>query len=206
MTESDNSVSSGNAAKIEIRQIRKITDRRFLNLYEMQYADKTGRVRNWVYASRQDPPKAETGAFDTIDAVIIVAYHEQREALVLIREFRMPLADFQYGFPAGLVDAGESVETCARRELAEETGLTVTGVRRVSPPIYSSSGLTDESIVMAYVSCTGAPSAANTGSAEDIETLFVSPESAGRLCEQSSEKVDVKTWLVLSHFSESRQI
>ena len=206
MTDLENCASGKNATKIEIKQIRKITDRRFLNLYEMQYADKTGRVRNWVYASRQDPPKAETGAFDTIDAVIIVAYHEQQGALVLIREFRMPLADFQYGFPAGLVDAGESIDSCARRELAEETGLTVTDVIRVTPPIYSTSGLTDESIAMAYVHCTGEPSAANTGSAEDIETLFVSPESAGQLCAQSSQKFDVKTWLVMSHFAETGHI
>ncbi len=192
--------------KIKIRDIRKITDRRFVNLYEMRYRDRAGTEKAWVYASRQDPPRAGSGDFDLPDAVIVVAFHTERQQLVVIREFRVPLADYQYGLPAGLVDAGESAEECARREFAEETGLHISRLHRISPIIYSSSGMTDESVVMAYADCTGEPSNKNAGSTEDIETVFVSREEARHLCDRSDIKFDVKTWLVLSTFAQTGRV
>ena len=189
--------------KIRILEVGRLTDKKFVNLYEMTYLDKNGRKKTWSYASRSNPPKAVTRGFDAPDAVVIVAFHEQYEKLALIREFRIPLADFQYGFPAGLVDEKEGVEDCAKRELYEETGLRVTRVRRVGPPIYSSSGMTDESVAMVYVDCTGEPSDHMTGSAEDIETVFVSAKEAGQLCARHDIKFDLKTWLVLDAFAAS---
>lgn len=42
--------------------------------------------------------------------------------LVMERQYRYPLGRVLLEFPAGKLDAGESVWDCARRELAEETG------------------------------------------------------------------------------------
>jgi ADP-ribose pyrophosphatase len=187
--------------KIRILGQSALTDRRFVNLFEIRYSDKNGNERRWDFASRQIPPKIESGAFDIVDAVIIVAWHVPSGKLVVIREFRMPLNDYQYGFPAGLVDPGESPAQSAVRELDEETGLKATGIRRRSPPIYVSSGLTDESIVMVYLDCEGQPSDSNTGSAEDIETVFLSPKEAADLCADPDLKVDLKTWLVMDKFA-----
>lgn len=189
--------------KIEIKGIEKITDRRFVNLFEMRYLDRQGNEKQWVYASRNDPAKAITGGFDLPDAVIIAAYHTEHRKLVIIKEFRLPIAGDLYGLPAGLIDPGEDIETCTRRELYEETGLELTQIRRISPVIYSSSGMTDESVVMVYADCIGEPSNRNAGSTEDIETVLVSREEAGRLCSRTDLKFDVKTWLVLNAFAES---
>lgn len=191
---------------MKIKSVRKITDKSHLNLFDITYADTSGREKCWRVASRRDGLKCVSGKFEIPDAVVIVPYHLEKQKLVIIREFRVPLGDFQYGFPAGLVDPGESVETSARRELAEETGLSVTRIRRVSPPIYSSSGMTDESIVMVYADCSGEPSRAGNESSEDIETLFVSPEDAGAICNNLQIKCDVKTWLVLSFYAETGKI
>ena len=46
--------------------------------------------------------------------------------VVLERQYRYPLGQVMIEFPAGKLDAGESVATCAQRELLEETGYTAT--------------------------------------------------------------------------------
>jgi 8-oxo-dGTP diphosphatase len=57
-----------------------------------------------------------------LPAVSIAILHEG--AFLLVRRGREPSKGF-YAFPGGRVDAGESDEDAVRRELAEETGLTV---------------------------------------------------------------------------------
>ena len=55
-------------------------------------------------------------------AVAVIAFNEKQEIL-LIRQYRRPVGTFLWELPAGLRDvAGESPELAVRRELAEETG------------------------------------------------------------------------------------
>jgi ADP-ribose pyrophosphatase len=175
-------------------------------MFEIKYQDTEGRNRVWCFASRNDPPQCVPNVPAAPDAVVIVPFHAGKNRLVIIREFRVPLGDYQYGFPAGLVEKGESVETSAVRELREETGLTVTKWLKTSPPVYSSSGMTDESIAMAYVECSGEPSCQGNTASEDIETLMVTPEEAAVLCRNETIKFDVKTWLVLSIYGATGKI
>ncbi len=175
-------------------------------MYEIVYEDTAGREKRWSFASRRDPPRCVSGKFDLPDAVVIVGLHADARKLTIIREFRVPLGDYQYGFPAGLVDPGETVETSARRELQEETGLLVTRILRISPPVYSSSGMTDESVAMVYVECTGTLSAQGSTDSEDITPLLVDPRQAADLCADPGTKMDVKTWLVLSRFADTGSV
>ncbi len=46
--------------------------------------------------------------------------------VVLERQYRYPVGQVMIEFPAGKLDPGESVATCAQRELLEETGYTAT--------------------------------------------------------------------------------
>lgn len=46
--------------------------------------------------------------------------------VVLERQFRYPVAQVMVEFPAGKLDAGESIQQCAQRELLEETGYSAT--------------------------------------------------------------------------------
>ena len=110
---------------MKICRAEKITDFKHLNLVSVAYRDRFDSEKNWIYASRNNPVRP--------DAVVVVPFHVIEDKLVLIREFRVPLRGFQYGFPAGLVDAGEDVETAGTRELFEETGLSVTRMLRQSP-------------------------------------------------------------------------
>jgi len=191
---------------LEIIDSKKVTDFRHLNFFEIDYRDRHGKRRTWQIVSRQAEPKCRTGAFSVPDAVVIVPYHRAKDRLVVIREFRVALGDYQYGFPAGLVDEGEGIATATARELREETGLKMTRLLKSSPPVFSSSGLTDEAIVMVYVECEGEPNNHHNESSEDIQTLFVSPAEAADLCRNSTLKIDVKTWLVLTAFAENHAL
>ena len=186
---------------MEIVGYEKITGRRWLNLYELVYTDKSGRKRSWQIATRKPEPKAVTGRFEQPDAVIIVALHARQTKLVVTKEYRVPLADYEYGFPAGLVDAGENVEEAAPRELAEETGLQVTREKAIGPPVYSSAGMTDESISMVYVECDGIPSSAGNQGTEVIEVLLVSAAEAEALSRDTTLKFDAKAWLAMKYFA-----
>ena len=65
--------------------------------------------------------------------------------VLLIRQFRHAAEAFIWEVPAGRLDPGESPETCARRELEEETGMRASAVERLTT-IYTTPGFTDERI------------------------------------------------------------
>ncbi len=186
---------------MEIGKIDKITDNAHLNLFQIGYLDRVGNKKKWQIASRLAHPKCATGKFDIPDAVVIVPFHQKKNKLVIIKEFRVPLGGYQYGFPAGLVDQGETLEEASRRELKEETGLTLGHVNHISPPLYSSSGMTDESISMVFAECDGEPSDRLNESSEDITVIFVSPTEIRQMINRPDLKFDVKTWLVLAAYA-----
>jgi ADP-ribose pyrophosphatase len=65
--------------------------------------------------------------------------------VVLIRQFRHAADGYIWEVPAGRLDAGESPETCARRELEEETGMRAERLERLTT-IHTTPGFTDERI------------------------------------------------------------
>ena len=186
---------------MKIKEAIKLAHSKWLNLFDIQWVDKTGNDRSWQIVTRAKEPKCITGKFEPADAVVIVAYHTGYDKLVVTREFRVPLGDYEYGFPAGLIEEGESIEQATRRELTEETGLTVTRFSKISPPVYTTTGISDESVVMVYVECSGEPTSRFNTKSELIEVILTSPEEAEILCSMKDLKFDAKAWLVVSNFA-----
>jgi ADP-ribose pyrophosphatase len=195
------SIKASAKKSMTIKKAVRLTDLKWLNLFSIEVVDVVGNNRKWQLASRRKEPKCTTGGFDTPDAVVIVPFHIGRGKIVITREYRVALAGDEYGFPAGLVDDGETVEAAARRELQEETGLTITRFLTIGPPVYSSAGMTDESVAMVYVECDGEPSAAGNEGIEQIEVILASGAEVGRLCADPELKFDAKAWLVLTAFA-----
>lgn len=83
------------------------------------YNSADNKTRDWESATRLTRPKGSE-----IDGVGIVAILEKSGGpeILLQKQFRPPIDKVCIEVPAGLVDAGEDAETCAVRELKEETG------------------------------------------------------------------------------------
>ncbi len=191
---------------MDILALKKETNFAHLNLFSMRYRDTLDKEKSWVFASRSENPRPCAGKTSVPDAVVVVPYHLETQRLVIIREFRVPLGGYQYGFPAGLVDKGEQSVAAAKRELWEETGLTLVNVLRQSPPVFSSSGMTDESVSLVYAECQGEPSTLANEASEDIEVILLSREDAASLLNTPDLKFDVKTWIIVSTFAAAGRI
>lgn len=184
--------------------LKKLTDSRWLNLYEATYADKFGRQKHWTVASRKHRPIAEA---DRADAVVIVPVVETPggKKLVVTREFRVPIWDYEYGFPAGLIEEEQAIEDAAAEELRQETGLELVEIMHISNPVYSSSGMTDESACMVFVQAQGRVSDEHLEDSERIETLLMDVEDIRRLL-GSGKKISAKAWGLFYHYSQTGKI
>lgn len=65
--------------------------------------------------------------------------------VLLIRQYRYAAGGPIWEVPAGVLEPGETPETCARRELLEETGAVAKRVERLTT-IFTTPGFTDEQI------------------------------------------------------------
>ncbi|MCR6656015.1 MAG: NUDIX hydrolase [Opitutus sp.] len=177
----------------------RLTDERFVNLFatSVQRGDKTSR---WVFASRRANPGPDVRP----DGVLIIARASLGGVphLVLTREYRVPLGAHELAVPAGLLDEGESAEEAARREFREETGMTLTRVVHVSPPLASSAGLTDETVVMVYGEAEGAASRDHQMEDENIEVRLFTVEQVQELVRHGTpDIVSARLYPVLVAFA-----
>jgi ADP-ribose diphosphatase len=65
--------------------------------------------------------------------------------VLLIKQYRYAASGYLYEIPAGRLDAGETPEACAHRELLEEAGCTATAMSLLTT-IFTTPGFTDERI------------------------------------------------------------
>lgn len=70
---------------------------------------------------------------------------ESDPRILLLRQFRHAADGVIWEIPAGRLDPGETPEACARRELAEETGMRASRLNRLTA-FYTTPGFTDERI------------------------------------------------------------
>ncbi|OOM77397.1 ADP-ribose pyrophosphatase [Clostridium puniceum] len=190
----------------KVTKINQLKETQYLSLYEAEYENKVGNIKTWTIASRKNNETLQKQFFenkeDTNDGVIIAAYHKEKNKLVIIRQFRIPLNNYVYELPAGLIDSGENEKSTIGRELMEETGLEIVDIieNRCADKVYISAGMTDEALALVFCTCTGEISDENLEEDECIEPLLISQEEAIELI-QKREKFDIKCFLVLQSFS-----
>ena len=173
---------------------------------EKRHKNKLNENKHWTVATRKDKEAVEDFYLnqneDKVDAVGICAYHVRYKKLVIIKQFRVPINDYIYEVPAGLVDKGDKdILESVKRELKEETGLDLLDVNNdyTIEKTYLSPGMTDESIALVFCTCDGELNKDGLEDDEDIEAILVSQEEARKIL-KSKEKMDVKAFLMLQNF------
>jgi ADP-ribose pyrophosphatase len=146
--------------------------------------------RKYFFVTRGDvvvPPHKKTP-----DAVVIIAFVGEGDdmKLVLTDEYRLPIDRREIGTPAGLIDAEDydctpallcgknpsiSNAACraAVREFKEETGMDFVPCEHSPDNLYSTAGMTDESVFMVIGKASGTPSKEFLEEHEDINTMIL---------------------------------
>ena len=191
--------------KNKVENLETLAQTKFLSLYNANYTNKGGNKKTWTIATRKTKEALEeqffSGKEDKVDAVVILAYHKEERKLVAIRQFRIPLNNYVYDLPAGLIDNNDDIISTVKRELKEETGLDLEEVmeEKIGQKLYLSPGMTDESVSLVYCTCSGKVSDENLEEDEDIETVLLSREDAIKIL-NSGERCDIKFFMALQSF------
>ena len=144
----------------------KVYDNKFLKVYKLDI----GEGRGYMDASRRDSDELvatmDEEAYrkmlpDAVSMCMIVNVKGKEPKLYLTKEFRYAANHYLLSPPAGLIDKEdrclpreEAIIVTAKREAFEETGVEITDkdeVRLVSPLLFSSPGIMDESNAIALV-------------------------------------------------------
>lgn len=184
----------------KIGKIEKKSNTRYLNFYEMDATFRDGSKAPYYVASRTrsvDSLKAVTHENHPDGVILYGVYGENQDKVVLIRQYRFPIADYVYEFPAGLVDPGEDMLTAAIREMHEETGLDFQAIHSVQP-FFTSVGMTDESCGTVFGYCSGEPSNSNQECSEDIQVVIADRAECRRILKE--ENVGLPCAYMLMHF------
>lgn len=175
-------------AKVE--KVTQVTHNRFLNYYELSTVNRVGKSGRYFMASRSEDVSGldlTTGGNHPDGVVIFSVAGERHDHVVLVRQYRYPLAGYVYELPAGLIENNEDYRDAAVREMKEETGLVFRPLD-VDPmyerAFYNSVGMTDESCIMVYGHCSGQISREGLEDSEELEVVLANRDEAARILRQ----------------------
>lgn len=190
-----------------ITKIIQETHHRFMNLFCMNVRHRNGEASEYYVASRAKSVtdlKTVTHRNEPDGVSIYSVYGEQKDRVVLVRQYRYPLGDYVYEFPAGLVETGEAMTDAAVREFHEETGLhlkVIPADDMYTKPRFTTVGMTDEACGMVYGYASGVPDNRFEESSEDIQVVLADKKEVRRILKE--ENVAMMCAYMLLYFLKS---
>lgn len=183
-----------------IGKIEQKSHTKYLNFYEMEANFRDGSTAPYYVASRAksiDGLKAVTKENHPDGVILYGVYGQKKDRVVLIRQYRFPVNDYVFEFPAGLVEPGEDMLEAGIREMFEETGLCFQPVG-TAKPFFMSVGMTDESCGTVFGYCSGEPTNTNQEGSEDIQVILADRSECRRILKE--EHVALPCAYMLMHF------
>ena len=186
-----------------------MTENPYVRLYHLDVESKTGKAGHYYVASRaKDEKHLKLNTRENHpDGVIIYAVcKEDKNKVVLVRQYRYAIDDYIYEFPAGLVEPDENYHEGAVREMYEETGLKLEPIpvaEAYQKPYFTTVGMTDESCATVYGYASGQISSKAQEATEEIEVVLADKEEVKRILQE--ENVAIMTAYMLMHFLEDKE-
>lgn len=144
-------------------------------------------------------------AYDRGNGATILLYNKETKTVILTRQFRLPTyingnADgMLIEACAGLLEL-DNAEDCIRKETEEETGFTITEVRKIFEAYMSPGSVTEilHFFIAEYTKDMKTSDGGGVGDNEDIEVLELSCDKAMHMMETGEIK-DAKTIMLLQY-------
>lgn len=164
---------------MKLIDIVQLSSSKYLNMYKLKLINRKGNPKDYFVASRRKREELScvTKKHSRCDGVLILPVTEDGE-VVILKQYRPAIGDYLYELPAGIVDPGEDIETAAKRELFEETGLKAKSYELILKPSYTSAGMSDETTAIVKIVVDGEITNRNAEDDEDIEVFKIKQEDA----------------------------
>lgn len=178
---------------MKLLKISKVREGKYLKNYELVYENRAGREKKYEIVSHHEiSDVSELG--DRVSGISIVALYQGK--MLLLREFRMGVNRFVYNLCAGMKEEEETLEECIRRELYEETGLSLKRVYKVLNPAFAAVSLCDIMNQIVFVEAEGEIEDSHMSENEWIQAAFYTKEEMTQLLEteQFSSRAQTAAW------------
>lgn len=188
-----------NSKKLKVKKVKKIDKLKYLNGYEIEYTGNN-KEKKWELVSRAGLERLENEIFNNksySDGVMIFATNKLKDKVVLLKEYRVSAGRYLYTLPAGLCDGLEDIEISAKREFKEETGMEFK-CEYLEKERYTSVGIINEKVSIAYGYYSGFPSKEYQEDSEDAEIEIVDKTKAKEILK--NHEVTIRSALILENF------
>ncbi|HVW09835.1 MAG TPA: NUDIX hydrolase [Bryobacteraceae bacterium] len=123
---------------------------------------------------------------------------DEKNRVLLVRQYRLPAGQFLWEIPAGKIDDGETALQAAKRELGEETGLKAKKWKKLAT-FFPSPGYVEEKMTI-FLATELTQGEAHPMDDERIETRWFSKKELQELI-RTNKIEDAKTMIAFLHWA-----
>lgn len=182
-----------------LKGMHKISNGKFLKSYRLEYETSEGKKKYYEMVSRSElTKKSHLGKENSgISAVVFCG-----DRLLLLKEYRMAVGDYVMNLVGGMLEPGESLEDCVKREVMEETGLSIVKIKEIFPPAFAAVAICD--IKTSLVIAEAAGELKEWDEKENIYPRLYTREEASELLR--TEKFAARCQMITYYFAKGHRL